>query len=191
MNKKLVVIIHGLPLSGKSGLGEDLAQKLELPFLESGPLLKAALGAEKLRSINSGALARSDDFNRLVIPKLKEFLTTSGGFVAAGTGRKIEEAKSIIELVKTFSAKLIIFQLDVELEELEKRRLKRQEREGRLDDDSESFQKRLSCYSRDTVKVLELYRQLGCLIKINGNQDEIKTHQDAYRRLRQLLKNPA
>lgn len=191
MNKKLVIIIHGLPLSGKSSLAEYLAKKLGLPFLESGPFLKAALGAERLRSINSGALARSDDFNRLVIPKLVEFLTIDSGFVAAGTGRKIEEAKSIIELGATFSVKLVVIQLDVELEELEKRRSERERIEGRLDDDSQSFQKRFRCYAQDTVKVLELYRQLGCLITINGNQSKRKTHQDAYRRLRQLLKNPA
>lgn len=189
--KKLLIIIHGLPLSGKSSLAAFLAQKLNLPFFESGPFLKAALGAEKLKLINSGGLARTNDFNRLIIPKLTEFLTTSDGFVAAGTGRKIEEAKSIIELAQSFSAKIVVFQLEVTPIELEKRRLRRQKTEGRLDDDSESFQKRLSCYARDTIKVLDLYRQLGCLIKINGNQSEFKTHQDAYRRLRQLLKNPA
>lgn len=191
MNEKRIVIIHGLPLSGKSGLAKFFAGELDLSLLESGPFLKAALGAERLQLINSGGLATTDDFNRLIIPKLTEFLTTGDGFVAAGTGRKIEEARSIIDLAKTFSAKLIVFQLDVELEELEKRRLKRQEEEGRLDDDSQSFEKRLRCYAQDTTRVLELYDQLGCLIKINGNQSEDETHRNAYERLNQLLKNPA
>ncbi len=191
MNKRLAIITHGLPLSGKSSLADYLAKKLDLPFFESGPFLKERLGTEKLKSINSGGLARVDDFNRLIIPELSKFLTANDGFVAAGTSRKIEEAKSIIELVKTFSAKLIVIQLEVTLEELENRRLQRQKKEGRLDDDSESFQRRLRRYNQETVEVIEFYHQLGCLIKINGNQTEIKTHEDTYSRLCQLLKNPA
>ncbi len=194
-NNPLVIITHGPPLSGKSCLAKFLAEECDLPFFESGPFLKARLGAEKLKRVNSGELAQTGDFTKIVIPHLEELIFINGGYVAAGTGRMLSEAKALIEQVLFYTGleSFIVFQLCCSSKTLENRRLKRQVIEGRLDDDQQSFVHRLRVYEEQTLDVLDFYRSFGCLVEIDANHSMEKVRAQALDCLhnRKLIKSPA
>lgn len=84
-NNKLLIALVGLPGSGKSTAGRQLARKLELPFFDSDSEIEVELG----QTIQSFFAQNTEDVFRDVEEAVIERLTlelATGGILATGGG---------------------------------------------------------------------------------------------------------
>lgn len=161
---KLLVI--GPPGSGKSTQAELLEKQLGLPHLSTGDLChylsqeNTPQGQQIKRIMESGGLLDDRLVLDLVEARLKEKQYQSG-FILDGTPRSLWQAQN-------FKIKLDrVFYLRVSDEENVRRLSKR----GRGDTDKpEIIKKRLAVYHRETVPLLDYYRQLGILEEVDGER---------------------
>ncbi|MBI1961299.1 MAG: nucleoside monophosphate kinase [Parcubacteria group bacterium] len=196
-HRKPVIILLGPQGSGKGTQGKRLAQKLEIPYLESGKLLrdeiasKSELGNQFAEVINSGGHLDDDDINAFMKSKLQETLAAFGGFVLDGFPRSQGQADASDAVAMPSHVILI----DIPDQESIHRLSARREcpKDGkvynmitdppkddetcddcaarliqRVDDTPSGIQKRLDWYHNDTKPLIERYEAQGVLHRIDG-----------------------
>lgn len=163
--KKLKLIFLGMQGSGKSTQAKLLADKLNVPCVEMGQLLRDKSQdtddiAKKIReALTVGRLVE----NQITIDALKEKLKDrifENGYVLDGYPRneqQVEELDSDISKV---------FYITVSDEEATRRLSSR----GRHDDTPELIKKRLEIYHHETEPLLEYFRSRALLEEINGER---------------------
>lgn len=155
--KKIVYI--GPVGSGKSTQAQLLAEKLGLPHVETGALLRKV--GEKDKEIKDILLSGSLLPNELTLSVLRKELegeSYKNGFVIDGVPRNIYQAENL-----PFEPDIVIY-LAVRDSENIKRLLLRK----RADDSQEVVKKRLAIYHEETAPVLDFYRGKEKLLEING-----------------------
>ncbi len=165
-------MIAGPQGSGKTTQAQILAQKLGLPLIIVGDMLRELAKEESkwgrmAKVIEHGALA--DD--HLVVDLVKEKIDSPAyqkGFITDGYPRTLAQ-------YQLYDPKFNkVFYLDVPEHEVIKRMLLR----GREDDTPEKIEKRLAWYRTDTQPLLDLFRSRGTLVVINGGQPPEKVTEE-------------
>lgn len=106
---------------------------------------------------------------------IAEYTHTKAGFLLDGYPRTIAQAKDIASFMfnrkEPFKA-LIHFTAPTEV--LVARMKDRAEKEGRIDDNEETFKKRLKNYDEKTAPILEYFRGKGAIIEVDatGNMEQ-------------------
>jgi len=192
----LYVIFFGPEGSGKSTQAKLLAEKLNLPYLGSGDLVrkyaaedKGIMGDVCRESLAKGHyVADSEMFvlwkHRLKQPDVQE------GWVLDGFPRNPSQAEFLDEKLDKYDKKVdFVFYLRVSKEVSVERLLKRGRRspDGSLHDTKEKIRERLRRYQKGEEGVLLLYQQKGVLYRINGEQSVEKIHQDIVEKVRDDL----
>lgn len=165
--------IFGLPFSGKDTIGNRLAEVLGGKLLSSGQILREAQandGALKAE-MNTGALADTDKFRGIVLPYFGRDELKDMPLILSSVGRWEGEEIDVIEAAKNANHPIkVTIQLEISLEELEKRRqlaLQNGDRGERGDDNTvEILQKRIQEFNEKTLPVLATYEKMGILVKI-------------------------
>jgi shikimate kinase len=89
---KLIVSLVGLPGSGKSTVGRQLARRLQLPFVDSDHVIEERLGCSIREYFEREGEARFRDVEESVIDELTErhqgVLSTGGGAVLRAANRE-------------------------------------------------------------------------------------------------------
>lgn len=161
------IVILGPQGSGKSTQAGFLSQKLNLPMLDVGSLLrlKAQEQTEAGRKIKAlverGELV--DDL--LTAALLQEELSDKkyeAGFVMDGAPRTINQARLLEGIVKLDKVFYLIVPDEINIERLLKR--------GREDDTPEIIKRRLSLYHENTQPALSYYQEKGILAEIDGTK---------------------
>ncbi len=183
----MFIIFYGAEGSGKSTQAKMLAQKLNLPYLGSGDLVRdyAVKDQGKLGDICRQALAAGRyvaDSEMFVLWKarLKE-ADVQSGFVIDGFPRNHTQALFLNEKLEKYGHKIdYVFYLWVSIAESVKRLLKRGRvnPDGSLADSEERIKSRLKLYQEQEADVLKFYQEEGLLKKINGEQTIEAIHQD-------------
>ncbi|MFH1712237.1 MAG: nucleoside monophosphate kinase [Patescibacteria group bacterium] len=164
------ILILGPQGSGKGTQAVRLSQKLKLPALSMGQLLRdeIATGSELGKEIDEiihGDRPLVPDYMALdVLKKRLEQKDTERGYILDGYPRTMEQ----YEMYKTFDIPTAVMVIDVPREESLKRLNKRAEIEGRSDDTPELINRRLELYHEETEPVIETYRQEGILHVVDG-----------------------
>lgn len=193
------LIIMGMQGSGKGTQAKILAEKLRIPHISTGDLVRGTEGELKKKIdsfINIGKLVPDE----LIIEILKERFSKEdckNGFILDGFPRNIHQAKELEKISKIDK----IIEIELTDEEAIKRIIARfncskcktdynsiispPKKEGvcdkcganivkRADDNEEAIKKRLSIYHNETEPILEHYKS----VKINGNQPVEKVSKD-------------
>lgn len=153
--KKIVYI--GPAGSGKSTQADLLAEKLGIPHIQMGDIIRASTDPEVQKIIASGVLVPDTLAMRLLADELSN-QKYDNGFVIDGVPRTIYQAQNL-----PFEPDVVIY-LAVRDSENIKRLLLRK----RADDTQELIKKRLAIYHAETAPVLDFYRANGKLFEING-----------------------
>ena len=173
----MIIILLGPPGSGKGTQANFIQNKLSIPHLSTGDILRQSVKNEtdlgnKVKNIMAKGELVSDD---LVLNVIKERVSENDcdkGFILDGYPRNITQAKSLNMVLKDIDRNIdrILF-LDVDFSILQSRidaRSKENNEEKRADDTSEVLIKRLGEYKAQTEPLSEYYKNNKKFKKING-----------------------
>ena len=173
----MIIILLGPPGSGKGTQANFIQNKLSIPHLSTGDILRQSVKNEtdlgnKVKNIMSRGELVSDD---LVLNVIKQRVSENDcvqGFILDGYPRNIIQAKSLNIVLKDIDRNIdrILF-LDVDFSILQSRieaRSKENNEEKRVDDTSEVLIKRLGEYKAQTEPLSEYYKNNKKFKKING-----------------------
>lgn len=170
----MFILILGAPGSGKGTQGKILAQRLGLPKITTGDILRAAmqagtpLGVEAKKYYDAGKLVPDS----VVLGMIKDELArpaAKDGAVFDGFPRTAAQAELVDKTLAERGQRLNhILLLDVTEEELVRRMRQRAQVEGRTDDTPEAIATRLQVYQRDTAPLIAHYAQRGIVHRVPG-----------------------
>ena len=173
----MIIILLGPPGSGKGTQANFIKNKLSIPHLSTGDILRQSVKNQtdlgnKVKNIMAKGELVSDD---LVLDVIKERVSESDcdqGFILDGYPRNIVQAESLNIVLKDINRNIdrILF-LDVDFAVLQSRiesRSKESNEQKRVDDTSEVLIKRLDEYRSQTAPLSEYYRNDKKFKKING-----------------------
>jgi len=168
------VLILGAPGSGKGTQGKILAERLALPKITTGDLLRAAmkegtpLGLEAKKFYDDGKLVPDS----IILGMIKEQLDrpeAKSGAILDGFPRTAAQAELVDKTLGQRGQRLNhILLLDVTEDELVRRMSARAQVEGRADDTPEAIATRLQVYQRDTAPLIAHYAQRGIVHRVPG-----------------------
>ena len=170
------ILLFGPPGSGKGTQGALLAQRLGIPAISTGEMLRLAIrcGTELGRQVESimttGALVDDVTMADVVRDRLHKD-DARQGFLLDGYPRNRSQAQTLDQILgeqgKSVDAALF---LDVPEEELVRRLSGRLQQGGRVDDSELVARERLRIYQQQTAPLVGYYEQRGILRHIDGNR---------------------
>jgi adenylate kinase len=168
------ILILGAPGSGKGTQGKILAERLGIPKITTGDLIRAAmqartpLGREAKAHYDKGELVP----DTVVLGLIKDELSkpeAKDGAIFDGFPRTAAQAELVDKTLAERGQRLNhILLLDVDEEELVRRLHHRAKVEGRSDDTPEAIKTRLQVYQRDTAPLVAHYAQRGNMRRVPG-----------------------
>ncbi len=188
------LILIGPPASGKGTQADLLTERLAIPKISTGDMLRAAktagtpLGKQAEAFMTAGKLVPDAVVIGLVEERLGQ-ADTAEGFILDGFPRTVPQAEALQELLARISAPIdAVVQIEVPRELLmERATLRRIDRQTgqiyhlkynpppagadlvhRADDHEETVRKRLDEYDTMTAALLPFYSALGLLRKVDG-----------------------
>jgi adenylate kinase len=171
--RSLKVVLLGPPGSGKGTQAAFLAERLGVPAISTGDMLReavaagSALGRRVEGIIAAGALVDDGTMAEVVRERLARCNDGGGGFLLDGYPRTLPQAETLEGILKEAGARLdAVLLIEVPEEELVRRTLARQ----REDDREEVVRERLRVYREKTAPLIGYYRGLGLLREIDGHR---------------------
>jgi len=204
MQKKYKIVVLGPAASGKGTQVEFLIEKLNLPNISVGQLLRDKKEAEEY--MRKGELVPNAFVNELVKQRLNQ-PDTQNGFIFDGFPRIRIQAKYLDTLTDVTNA----IHIKVSDQEVKNRLSGRRtcpkcgnvyhlkfnppknnelcddckiKLEIRDDDTETGIIKRLEIYHEETEEVVEYYKEKGILIEINGEQSIEDVRKEIFRKLK-------
>lgn len=183
------IVFYGPEGSGKGTQAKLLAQKLGLPILTSGDLVRDAAATDEgvigdtcRKALSDGRYVADSEMFVLWKRRLKQ-KDVLAGWIMDGFPRNIDQAKFLDEKAKKYGYQVDrVMYLKLSREE-SVRRLTARARplhpgSRELHDSPERIQKRLSVYYENEQPVLDYFRHKGILVEINGEQPPEQVYQD-------------
>ena len=168
------IVLLGPPGSGKGTQAALLKDRLSVPHISTGDLLRAAvaegtpLGLKAKAAMDAGNLV-SDE---LMLGLIEERLGDSdvrAGYILDGYPRNLRQANALDELLNRLELPVqIALSLTVDEEQIIHRLAKRAAEEGRSDDTEDVIRNRLRVYSEQTAPVAGHYDARGLLVEVDG-----------------------
>ena len=168
------LLIMGPPGAGKGTQAGLIAEHYHIPAISTGHIFRAMKTAQtpladQLRAImDSGGYVSDEITNAIVAARLAE-PDCEKGFLLDGYPRTVDQVETLdAELARTGKSLDAVISLLADVEEVVARLLKRAEIEGRSDDNEDTIRVRLQVYAEQTAPLLEIYRERGILIEVDG-----------------------
>ena len=174
------IILLGPPGAGKGTQAVRLVERLGIPQLSTGDMLRAAVAAGtpvglKAKEVMDRGELVSDDIVVGIIADRIEEADAKVGFILDGFPRTVAQAEAFDAMLDAKGLKLdavIEFKVnEAELVERIVKRAKEMEARGepvRKDDNPEVFKTRLDAYKAQTAPLSSYYASKGCLKTVDG-----------------------
>jgi len=166
-------VLMGLPGSGKGKQAELLSEKTGFHIFSTGNKLRdiakgeAVIGKKIDEVMKSGGLVPSWLVSYLFQRILLE-IEENDGIIFEGAGRIESEAHLFAEVCEWLGRDFRVFHIKASEATVAERLRKRQEVEGRKDDDPAVFQNRLKNFHEYTVPAIEYFRSINKVIDVDG-----------------------
>ena len=183
------MILLGPPGAGKGTQATSLIDRLGIPHVSTGDMLRAAVAAETPVGLQAKAVMESGELvsDEIVIGIAEERLSEDDakkGFLLDGFPRTIAQAEALEGLLGKLGVELdCCLALTVDNDAIVERLLKRAEIEGRADDNEETIRERMREYDAKTAPLLDFYRSRGRLVEVDG----MGTIEEVGERIKQAL----
>ncbi|HTW13628.1 MAG TPA: adenylate kinase [Nocardioides sp.] len=168
------LIIMGPPGAGKGTQAKFIADHFGIPAVSTGDIFRAnvsqgtPLGVEAKRFMDAGEYVPDEVTNLMVRNRIDE-PDAEPGFLLDGYPRTLAQVEELDGMIKfTGHALDAVVVLTVDQDEIVSRLLQRAQVEGRADDTEEVIRRRQVVYAEQTEPLIEVYRERGLLVEIDG-----------------------
>ena len=166
------ILFIGKPGSGKGTQAKLLSEKLGWPTTASGDLFRALIAGDdhvavRMRDEHEKGLLAPDWFATYLFQKSILGVAPDSGIIFDGFGRKAPEAKTVIAVLEWLERPFTAVHIKVSDENIRKRLGLRAQTSGRADDSA--IEKRLEEYRTYTDPAIEVFREAGKLVEVDGN----------------------
>ncbi|GAA1844072.1 adenylate kinase [Agromyces salentinus] len=167
-------LIVGPQGSGKGTQGVLVAEAFGVPQVATGDIFRAnvangtELGKRVQAIIEAGDLVPDELTSELVRDRLAQ-ADAADGFLLDGYPRNRGQVDDLAAFLSARGEALdAVIELDVPRQESITRLHDRAVQQGRTDDTEEVIANRLAIYERETAPILDVYREQGLVVKIDG-----------------------
>lgn len=166
------LLIMGPPGAGKGTQAKLISERYSIPAISTGDMFRAMKTSEtplaqEVRAImESGGYVSDDITNRIVADRLGQD-DCAGGFLLDGYPRTLQQVETLDGFLDGSPLDAVISLL-ADVDEVVVRLLKRAETDGRSDDNEETIRVRQQVYADQTQPLLEVYRERGLLVEVDG-----------------------
>ena len=171
------LIILGPPGAGKGTQAKKIAEHYGIPAISTGDIFrsnvrdKTPLGLKVEEILDSGGYVPDEITNNLVRDRLNEE-DAQKGFLLDGYPRTVDQVRELDEILEVHGHPLEeVLELTVDTEEVVARLLRRAQTDGRSDDTEEVIRARQQVYAEQTAPLVEIYRERGLLVQVDGLGD--------------------
>ena len=168
------VVFLGPPGSGKGTQAKLLAERLKVPAISTGDILRAAVRDRTPLGLQAQAVMEKGELvsDALIVALIRERVAgrdTRDGFILDGFPRTLEQGRAL-EALMAESGEGLAAAVNFEVPEavLVERMLGRAGAEGRADDKPETIRERFRVYREKTEPLIGFYRDRGLLADVNG-----------------------
>lgn len=168
------LVLFGAPGSGKGTQATVLKERLGVPHISTGDLLRGEIkeGTElglKAKGLMDQGILLPDDIMLGIIEHRLSQPDAKPGFILDGYPRNLAQAAALDDVLARIGQPLdVVVKLDVPDQAIVGRCEVRFEKEGRPDDNPETVKNRLKIYADQTAPVADFYQQRGKLEVIDG-----------------------
>ena len=168
------LLIMGPPGAGKGTQAKYVAEHFKIPAISTGDIFRAnvsrgtPLGLEAKRYMDAGDYVPDEVTNLMVRNRIDEPDAVSG-FLLDGYPRTVAQVEELDGMIR-FSGHALdaVVCLTVDQDEIVSRLLQRAQVEGRADDTEDVIRRRQEVYLEQTEPLIEVYRERGLLVEIDG-----------------------
>jgi adenylate kinase len=172
MSARLLIV--GPPGAGKGTQAARIAERFGIPTISTGDIFRkniaeqTELGKQVKAIVDAGDYVPDSLTNALVTDRLSE-ADAAGGFLLDGYPRTTDQVRYLTELLGSHGHSLdAVIRLVADEDEIVRRLRQRALEQGRVDDSEEAIRHRQEVYSRETLPLLEMFREQGLLIEVDG-----------------------
>ena len=168
------LLIMGPPGAGKGTQAQRIAEHYKIPAISTGDIFRAMKTADtplarQLHDIMESGAYVSDEITIAIVAERLTQPDCAGGFLLDGYPRTLQQVKALDDFLAGDGKELdAVITLLADVEELVTRLLRRAQTEGRADDTVDTIRRRLAIYAQETEPLLEVYRERGLLIEVDG-----------------------
>lgn len=167
------LIFLGAPGAGKGTQAQILAEKLGIPHISTGEILRSSITDETPLGIKAKGYVDNGDLvpDELILDLIKERLgqeDAQKGWILDGFPRNVPQADFLTNLLQELNQVCDnVINLDVPDDVLLERLLAR----GRKDDNQETITHRLQVYRQQTAPLIDYYKEHQLLKDVNGDRE--------------------
>ena len=173
------LILFGPPGAGKGTQAEILIKKYNIVQISTGDMLReeVKLGTELGKTAKSIMDKGDLVSDKIIISMIEKRIIKpdcKNGFILDGFPRTFQQAIDLDNILKKLDISIDkVIEIDVNEDILLKRIIKRalESKNTRDDDNSEILKNRILIYKKDTLPVLEYYKNLNKLYSVDGMQN--------------------
>lgn len=167
------IFFIGKPGCGKGTQAKLLSEKTGWQVISSGSQFRAIAGADtpvgrKIKSEMEAGFLSPHWFAMYLYLKSLFGVGDDASVIFDGFNRKMAEAELVVESLTWLARPFTILEIKVSDDEVRQRLAGRKEVEGRADDNA--VDERLKEYREYTDPAIEVFRNAGILVEINGEQ---------------------
>jgi adenylate kinase len=168
------LLIVGPPGAGKGTQARFLSELFGVPDISTGDIFRAnikngtPLGLQVKAIVDAGDYVPDSLTNEIVTNRLKE-ADAANGFLLDGYPRTLEQVHFLNDLLQRAGKPLeAVIRLVADQDEVVARLTRRAQEQGRVDDSEEAIRHRQEVYQRETAPLIDVYREQGLLIEVDG-----------------------
>jgi adenylate kinase len=182
VNRKAVreamrLIMMGPPGAGKGTQAKLVAERFGIPAISTGDIFRAnlsrgtPLGVEARRYMDAGDYVPDETTNLMLRNRIEES-DAAPGFLLDGYPRTLVQVEELDRMIRISGHDLdAVVLLTIDQKKIIQRLLWRAQVEGRADDNEDVIRRRLEAYTEQTEPLIEVYRDRGILVEIDGMGD--------------------
>jgi adenylate kinase len=171
------LILMGPPGAGKGTQAQYVAEHFGIPAISTGDIFRAnesqgtELGVKAKRYMAAGEYVPDEITNQMVRNRIDE-PDAEHGFLLDGYPRTLAQVEELDAMIASTGHSLdAAVALIADPDELVNRLMQRARVEGRADDTEDVIRRRQEVYAEQTEPLIEVYRERGILIEVDGMGD--------------------